>query len=268
MDIITPQYFNKGWYELKTGTGFVTYTFGGSVVEVDANGTDKASVSTFTQARGGDVVEVKVQARNLDRHGGTATLFINGELSGATQNFIEITSTEWREYTVRIAIPLGVNDSAVQVGFGVFGSGSGAAQFTKPKINIKNSGIGASGVILKGVINLATGGTASVNTSYANCGIGSVAWGPTSNVITVTLENSMVFEFNDGVTNNKFLPNIQITPRGENMNTGDGPITWAINNHQSANGTFEIVGLLPSGAIIDADTMSQAVLSFHIIVTI
>lgn len=268
MEYTTPQHFDKGWYELTTGSGFVAYTFSGEVVEVDANGADKASVSQFIQARGGDVVEVKVQARNLDRYGGTATIFINSGLSPLVQNVIEVASKEWKEYTLRIAVPLALTDSMVQVGFGVFGDKQGAAQFSKPKINTKNGGIGAGGVILKGLIRIDTGGSISINTNFTTTGVGSVVWNSSSNVIDFTLDNPMVFEFDDGVKTNKFLPNIQITPTSDNMATAEGPVTWAAQNHQSTTGAFQVQGILPSGAVLDADTMPQASLFFHITVTI
>lgn len=264
MNNATPQKFDKGWYELTDGAGAVTYTFDGAVVEVDAQGADRAGMFHFIPARGGDLVVVTVFARNLDKYSGTASIIINAASQAIQQVIAEVIDEEWAELRVELAIPLDVDIAITQIILGVTGAGQGAAQFTKPRVEIRNSNIGSSEILAKGLIQVDTGGTAFINDNFSSMGFGAITWNSGTNRIEFNLENPIAFQFIDVTGTRKFLPGIQITATGDNMSTPNVPITWGILNHDAGNGAFEVQGYNPDGTILDADTMAQASLFFHI----
>lgn len=218
-----------------------------------------ASISTRLDknilADPGCLVEFSVFARATSGGGGSMTIdYLPIDRGG---DVVRITSTEWREYRAAFTVPLNVpDDQRITFGIGNFGADpAGAARFHSPRIDVKQTLLGSSRVMGRGLVVL-TSGVPSLNGNYQRDGIGAMSYDAPTATLSLTMRG------NNG-SGLRLFPQVFCQPTGENTNTAWRQTLARPTGYDSATGIVTIQFTNASTGAIQ-DVAGLGTVSLHV----
>ena len=135
----------------------------------------------------GDVVVASALARRIS---GSPGLYIDSP-AGTVRAVQLVDSDSLQLHEVRAVAGEGTGPLDVAVIFGVRGSRVGAGAFSRPRIRIERSQVGALRTLVAASVSLGNN-TVAVDTAVCRAGIGSVSWSSADRAVEITLEQALV----------------------------------------------------------------------------